>query len=627
MSFEQQNSFEYREPTKNELLLEGFQSQLDAVAKNFRARGIQNCQVQKNRVVVDYSQTLFAVPVSYFDARKDEECVAWICGSPLEDKMAYTIPEFRNFDMGSTEISKHAEKHWLQEASESTKIVKSRPMFMYPEQFDLEPEEVWPRNSDIMVIGDPYQSCDRERYTIIEYEYADEMIPPVLKWKLEGLVEQEIFERARSWFRNQFFEDIRGAERGHGRWSVSGGSPYARVSDMALDLAAQMYTKTVLGADEHDFTRMKLAASEFKYLLEKLRNGLWSIADVAHYFRDYEQENVVEMFHQKEEIRGKVGDPRMWEDFVERWNNYLAKVLPLNVIRLPDLDKRVAQARYWIKELPTAKSPQRVNEGLYYLNELYFNFMQFYNKEIPENTAIYDDSIADATDTGLMASGAFGAYIPGKVLDMRTTKLLENVRYVIESAEKYMQEVAPKLQYIEEGLSRAPLSPEIKYHVLRTYEHPLLNNYLMQKRAKKAVPLHGFFPYQMPPGVEKQDRIVALTSVTMHGWNHLSEPGFYEDISTAIDYLKLGGKYILGPVNQYVHFGGYESDFDSKGLCEALEKLAAEGKITFEFHGKSEMKGYKNDDEDSEVDMAAEDSMQMLRVNQSAASLVITRIK
>ena len=159
---------------------------------------------------------------------------------------------------------------------------------------------------------------------------------------------------------------------------------------------------------------------------------------------------------------------------------------------------------------------------------------------------------------------------------------------------------------------------------LKSYETKLVDSYLFKKRTQKAVPLHGFFPYDMPK-IDPQDRILALTSVTMHGWNAMNESEFRHDIESAIPFLNIGGKYILGPVNQHVYFGGYSSDFDASGLTAALQSLEKEGRISYYFV-VGQRQGYNEFGSIDRQSDKPQTTSTHLSTNESATSLVITRL-
>lgn len=109
----------------------------------------------------------------------------------------------------------------------------------------------------------------------------------------------------------------------------------------------------------------------------------------------------------------------------------------------------------------------------------------------------------------------------------------------------------------------------------------------------------------------------------MHGWNRLSEQGFYKDLKGALPFLKKGGKYILGPINQRLYFSGYNSEFNAKALTIALQTLKEDGLIEYEFR-----KGDKNGNggEDGFFEERNWDpNIEVLHDNESACSLIITK--
>ncbi len=341
--------------------------------------------------------------------------------------------------------------------------------------------------------------------------------------------------------------------------------------------------------------------------------------------------NLREWFELKESAVAQMGHPERWNEFMQHWNAYL-DALPMEYLRerVDDLDKKIIQARHWLSVLPTAQSPERVTNGLYALEHFYAELRVYESPEHPETATLTNYDIEQATDRDF---GSFGYFIPGYVVSLRTKKTIEEAIARCTQLLTYSEGFFPQVLKEERRLNEAGIhfDPETLFHYFSTLERAYTRQHFFQQRTRHAAALHGFFPYRMP-GIEPQDRIIALTSVTMHGWNHLNEQGFYDELTASIQYLRDGGKYILGPINQYTYFSGIpDATFDAEGFNRALERLAAEGTITYEFHhGRreydQEFDTFPYKDEEEEIADDADGRPRLLHNGESAHCLVITKV-
>jgi len=524
-------------------------------------------------------------------------------------------------------------QEWLLEASRARKIVKSRPAFLYPELFDLPDKEVWPKNADIAVIGDPYQACDKEGVTIIEYEYADELFPPVIADGLEDKTENERWHATRSWYESLHDEDLRALGTMYGIFSPNWGNPYRHTVDEAIEACANLTSSLSFETDPNDVWNWEdwdQYVVGLRQRVQSLVTGSWSLKDYLDVFKDSPEciEGLHEFFNYKQMTVELIGKPEAWIDFTERWERYLEQ-LPQERLRqvVPGYEKKLSQVHHWLRELPTAASPDRVNNGMNYLDQFYTEMFQ-YDETPPEDwhkSPFYSDEVASARSHGMMADGAFGFFVPGHPVSLRTRKFLETMVRRVENTVTYAKTIWPELIRQRQSLLDDEISfdSNTMHSYLKSFETPFLKSLFFHQMTQRAVPIHGFFPDQvdaLPP----QDRILALTSVTMHGWNHLNEEGFYQNLEASLPFVKPGGKYILGPVNQSIYFSGIEGGFDTQGLTKALERLRDEGKIDYVFmKGKREyVNEYGPEDIPAEVEYGPKN---VLLPGESAHSLTITR--
>lgn len=618
--------------------------------------GWRDVRLDPSRSVVQADGTVLAIAIQVtteFHEQRD----GWLTVDFSADGAASYVNDINGEVVETVQLPKEFEMAWLQHASEQRKIVKSRPSWMYPELFHLPNEEVWPKDAKVAVIGDPFQSCDREGVTIIECEYADEMIPSYLR----AVIDQENFDASlvEDWLRSTYFEDLESVGKMYGLYVPDpSGNPYQAMVSRCFELCAAVAedlrsAREVSPEHRAEFRKLETFAKQ-------LVDGSWSMKDAEVFLNIQEQESAVEdrkrkteefvrsrgqtldshafdrypkpqeelrnLFGLKQAVMEQLGDPAAWEKYLSVWERYFSN-LPLDMLRehVPDIDQRAEQAQYWLKIIPTVKSSARVAKGLAALEKFAYDLFPYGNEEQPETAILHDPEVLQALDRDF---GSFGFSVPGFPVNLRTKSTIHEGLNRVHQAMAYVEGLAPhlekELQRLEE--LNIPLSPETKFQYFKTLEQAWVRQHFFVKRTQRAQPLHGFFPHKMQD-IEPQDRILALTSVTMHGWNRMREPEFKKEIELSLPYLKPnGGKYILGPVNQYVYFGGGYSDFDADGLTRVLQQLASEGKITYEFHkGVREYHNANDEYEDNGTDQW-DPNPAVLHNGESAHSLVITRL-
>ncbi|MBP7992626.1 MAG: hypothetical protein KAZ30_03135 [Candidatus Magasanikbacteria bacterium] len=546
----------------------------------------------------------------------------------IEQKLEVVKPD-AGFELG-----------WLRDYSEIIKVVKSRPAWMYPELFELPTQEVWPKNANVAVIGDPFQACDKEGVTMIEYEYADEMVPPVLQLWLEG--KTELQKPIENWLDSLYRENIGALNRLYGSFAPSKQNPYIAYFKYCEFLVTMVAEEMVTG----QVTDPQLAENieKARILGEKLRKGNWEkeegkelvlAVDEIFYQKYYSEKDPIDTteglddwYEYKEESLKSLGDPESWTEYLKRWNLYLEKI-PTQRLKdlIPDWDRKLNQAKYWLEIIPKAKSPERCAAGRNYLDDFFNEIASYRDESVPEMANLFDPDIAFIESKGIMSDNVLGFFQPGYPLNRRNREtLLEGIGRV-DQMQKYATYIFPKLQAEKKRIEElnAPMSVEMQKKYLEQLEKALAEQAFFYKRTQKAIPVHGFFPHNMPE-IDQQDRILALTSVTMHGWNHMDYEGFKKDLVPALNYLKIGGKYILGPINQQVYFGGGYSDFKCRDLTHVLKELKESGIIEYEFKKGTRNHAGEFDEYEDDAKDWSKDSQDLLP-DESAHSLVITRLK
>ncbi|MFH2062592.1 MAG: hypothetical protein ABIJ46_00350 [bacterium] len=583
--------------------------------KDIRASGLVDAH-PSGSPYVNADGVVFALPFECYRQQTGADEKVMVTVSMDGDRMLYLLNGDVRRPLAESELPQAMQEEFLLEMSRSSKVVKSRPMFMYPDLFDLPREEVWPKGADITVIGDPYQLCDREGVTIVEYEYADEIMPSIL---LDAIRREEVPNDG--WYEDLYHEDLRALDTMYGQYTPTSGNPYLATVHDGLNLMSRISETLSLDrpTDQKTLDDWQSELERLQELIGRLVDGSWSIEDFAELQESY-QEDFMTFFDYKQESLDALGDPKKWNEYLNRWERYLSG-LPNDRLRreMDGYDKKIEQARHWMSVLPTSKSPSRAASGLQWMENLYHEIAS-YAETGDHNDPLIDTEISDALSNGLMADGAFGYFVPGYPISARNRRFLETVNRQAGNMLDYANYIWPQLSTEANRLKTddVELNEQTLFAYLRPTEQGLIRERYFKKHAQKSVPLHGFFPYRC--SFDPQDRILALTSVTMHGWNSLDQKGFRDDLEAALPFLKVGGKYILGPINQRVYFGGVDEGFDANGLTQVLKTMHGEGKIDYRF-----VKGQRQYEDSwrEEPEYGPEDE---LLPGESAASLVITRL-
>jgi len=620
---------EQREPLDEnelEMLLHKYMPQ-------FRAWGYPHVESKKQHIK-DYQGRIYGLQLSLYNEKLDSYEDAWIViDHSLDSGREYAYRFSLNNEILDTyQIPDEFELEWIRDVSSSTKIVKSRPSYLYPELFGLPADEVWSKNAKSMVIGDPYQLCDREGVTIIEYEYAEEIVPPIID-TFYGSRRDFTHNECVGWYENLHHEDLRSLGGMYGMYTPDNGNPYRHFAEECFHrvvdvLSAMEQDVQGNGAKQAEMLwSSQQEINELRTLLQKILDGIWEVDDFRDAFEGTSAwDDFMKFFQYKQYAMEQLGDPSAWKDYIGEWETYLEQ-LPYDYLRarITDFDTRVSRVKKILADLPTTKSARLANDRVEAVQNFYEENLQYYDRNDPALENLSVSALSDTYSRGLMSDGALGFFRPGFVLNARSKRFLEECVRHVERMHIYRQGILPKLDSMHQQTQQVGFGEETMTHLLASFERPLLREYLFKKRTERAIPLHGFFPHDMPK-VDQQDRIIALTSVTMHGWNYLDEAGFYHDIESSLPFLKIGGKYILGPVNQSVYFRGHnDMDFDAQALTRALKKMEQEGHITYEFvkqdpDDRNPDFGYSEKSEENDPDV------HVLHNDEAARSLVITRI-
>ncbi|MBU0614007.1 hypothetical protein KJ766_01835 [Patescibacteria group bacterium] len=357
-----------------------------------------------------------------------------------------------------------------------------------------------------------------------------------------------------------------------------------------------------------------------------LDNPTYSREEAERYTSRYNHwkevmDGINDFYDTKQWALDRLGDSEGWTEFVSVWSEYIEN-LPIDFLkeRVPDFDKKIKRLKYWLGILPGATSNIRVAKGVREMEDIYFEFVTFYDSEDAIAKSLYDERI-NSNDRD------FGVKVPGFPISMRTRKFLEEMSHRFEQLTMYGDTLFPQLVAEKTRLEDlgVPMDEKVLLEYLGSLQRSWSKAHFFQQ-PRRAVALHGFFPHDFPE-IDSQDRILALTSVWMHEGEHLSESQFRGDVEAALPFLKIGGKYIIGPINKAIYFGGTESYFDCEGLTRALQSLADEGKIEFEFR-KGVSRNIQSDFNGTEDTLIneLESNTQKLSHNESASCVIITRL-
>lgn len=603
-------------------------------------------RVENKPGVTGFGGESIALQVSARNERTREREHGWIYLQMNADQTANYKCTLNREVIETVRLPSEFNMEWMQEYSRTHKVVKSRPKWMYPELLGVSHEEVWPKDAKIAVIGDPYQSCDGEGITIMEYEYAEEIQPPVLRGVL---TRDEALKSKVDWFYEDLFhEDIRALENMYGYATPYHANPYALHFKNCIDFIGRVSQSL---AKDESIEEYRAEFKNIKRLTEGLTKGLWTKQDgeqicgklLAEAEEEHDEvrrekilndletwfilkQNAVESYE-----HGKPAEKILvesWEKFKVKFLQYFRE-MPREMLqgKIEGFNDKYAQALYWCRELPKTASMERARMGIEYLEGFISDVYPYYDERDPKTHILREPDILNFNDP------EFGLGLPTSVVSGRVKRILNEGLLRAEQIMQYADGILPLLKSESERIDslNIPIDDATRHAYIKGLESAWVKQHFFRKRTQRAVPVHGFFPYKTG-GMEPQDRIVALTSVTMHGWNDLDEAGFRKDLTTALPYLKLHGKYILGPVNQHVYFGG-QSNFKADELTKVLQDLKAQGVIEYKF-----VKGLRSDNggggsnfdayDDEEERKAGWDSDdQVLHQDEAAHSLVITRIK
>ncbi len=533
----------------------------------------------------------------------------------------------------------------LESVSRETKVVKSRPPFLYPQLMGVDYDELFPREKKVAIIGDPYMACDFENGTIVEYEFGEEIMPNFAHVIVSGGNEHvSIFNVASSFYEYVDREDMDALGRiGHVLERPNNaereGNPYwhtihdlhmliGTCGEIAEGVVSGLISEEQLADDVEVLARERLISLHKK--VKDLVEGTWLRADYEQEIQTDDERAILDFFfHLKQRSRDNKGRAMEWKRYKDTWNNYLQNI-PLERIKqdIPDIERKIAGVHHWLEVLPETDARARIREGLRRLEDFYFSIVDWGQRNLEGEwwnvqNQIRDSVIEDTKNIGMMSDGVFGIDIPGSALPRRVEEFLLRTERRAENVITYIEEILPKLLGEMNRIKQsAPgMNEETLYRYIKSHERALIKSFIPVPRPKRAVAIRGFFPDAVD--IDKQDRIVALTSVTMHGWNRLNQEGFRKNIEDALVFLNDGGKYILGPVNQEVYFGHPQGIFDCEGLTRALQELRKEGKIDFSFvKGVREYGGW-SDDTEKDVEFSSE--VDVLASGEAAKSLIITR--
>jgi len=635
------------------------ETRLRELSQVFEIGGRVNTHTVPGSEVVGMNGELYAIQITFQNGRNGHTDTDFITFELGEDRMGYYRDQYSNMIIETVALPDVFVEQWMKEVSEGTKIVKSRPAFMHPELFKLPPEDVFPPNADIAVIGDPFTAIDRERATIVEYEYASELLPPVLSAYISGSSETG----TNNWLENLYFEDIRALEGVifGPQFTPKDGNVYKDFVQDVIHACDELATTIATGA--FNDTKAHGQLSELRRRAKKFIDGSWTMNDakelynmlgvnaetynerkieiiskdnptlsreeVISYFKTnnaYQnlEKNITVFFETKQQQIDSLGNHEAWGEFVEQWSKY-TEALPVEYLRVHDneVNRKIGRLKYWLSELPNATSHARVTKGVREMEDIYFDWLVFYDQENPETDTLWNFRL-NSNDRD------FGVSVPGFPVSLRTRKTLEEFVSRFEQLTTYGETLFPQLVKEKERLEGIGISLTSK----------TLNQYLGDleiawsrthffRQPNKSIALHGFFPFDFP-SIEPQDRILALTSVWMHEGEFLGQEGFSRNIECALPYLKIGGKYIIGPINKNAYFGGYGDGFDNEGLNRALIAFKEQGIISYKFQKGERTYINSLDDvyEEDERNKKYEQGNELeLGEGEAAHSLVITRLK
>lgn len=593
-------------------LLEWFESKQNIFESN---RVHVEIDTTRERVeMVDGS--ILAIPVTVDPATNDEyeeTYQSWIVADIDKNKsrIIYKLT-YQNILIEARGITPAESFELRQSTDQIRKKVTARQMYSYPGHFLLESKEVWPNfPAQCLIVGDPYQRCDREGGIIVDYEYADEILPDI-----ERLIEQH---RAGALSREEltlrivlFFEDLHTGDEFaiqmmYGGYVDISGNPYKffihkcfqSIVDAIGDYAL---TKNIGGLEG------RLNVLQDEYL--SLRNGTWSIEDYIKNCHNETARQALQLFYELKEDSIHP-DERLKNEYVNTWRSFLEEI-PKKRQMDSVCEEKIRYITENLSLFINARSPAQLQRYIGKLQNLYDELVIYANHQLEPTESIdiqdseswgddirtrnlvYSPVLSDTFNTGMMSDSSFGVSIPGFPMNRRVDGYLADAVDLNRRIYTYIKEIQPIIER-EKGKiekEKIPLSEEIKKLHISKARQGMVREKIHKQRTQKSTILHGFFPDGMPE-IDPVDRIIALYSTSTHVWETFTEPEEFEQtILQSIRFLKPGGKYIAGPIDYgryqiWVREGdvpeGMSSRFSVEALHSACQTLHKKGLIDFYF--------------------------------------------
>lgn len=550
---------------------------------------------------------------------------------------------------------------------EGIKKVTPRTPQQYAQEFKIPFKEIWPAEKDLLVIGDPYQQCDLPNTTLIDYEYIDEILPPMFhvlhdhrKAKHEGNRKEVIHRDISNWFDELHSGNLMAIEKSQSFMGIKIASHLDGLLDEMRDILTDVVNKHAENKfDQNDAQFVRTISEEewktlddrwrkFSTLAQKVKDSNWKPEDFTHlprYEDPYEMEALKTGYSisirnnpTPEDIKKqqliKLEEQSKW---LSTWKKYWDGLPQDTISKNPELQKALENVKHCVNELGDIRQNIGKGRGETLWNMLCKNYGKLKSKafeNIPNGIEVNDFgryfttngspaetqspwNLFEFDPDSLDDNTLFPPNTWGNNLNRRVQLLVDESIDTVSRFIVYFKSIFPKLLPDEKELASAGISETSRVQYTSTYEKPLIREMLFRLRAKHAVPLHGYFPYDMPE-IQPKDRILALYSVSTHVWDSFKySEQFEENIRASLSFLKTGGQYILGPVNYRDYRLRRENpwsflsnySFAGNELEEALSKLQKEGIITYEF-----------------IDSLSSDPSEF-KTGDSAASLIITKIK
>jgi len=612
---------------------------VDSLHNRFSRLGIQAKLDSSRESIVTMNAEVLAIPVEidYKNADEfDDGEESWVRATLLDNKIEYRLShsgqllETRNY----TETEKFEVSISVDSAQKS---VTARSASAHAGELGLPFRDVFPKQSDIAVIGDPYQKVDLDGVSIIDYEFADEIIPDIRgfiakldrgEWGFDELLSSV----------KQFFSALHpgndmAIRNVHGSFSPYRGNPYAKfVEECNLLVAEYIYAM----GDSKKIDALSRVIPKMQRRFTDLRLGNWTIEDYAEKFHDEhdpaEALAGLEIYYsiKEDSIRA---DRTAWNNYIKSYEAFLARV-PGSAIADLGLEDDVESVRHWINEVPkiSSNAPGRLQEAINTFDRVYNKIVSTTvnhpavrklaaahrgmigidvlhdgeylgssdavdNENISEEDVLaylVDNRISDTGSTGIMSDSHFGLGTPGIPINHRVSGYLEEMVDFLNRMDVYARNIIPVLKNEKSRIvgNGIDFDNDAMEYYISSLERAFIREQLHRKRTSHANVIHGFFPEGMKNGLNEMDRIIGVYSISTHVWAEYSSPAEFEDnLREAISFLKPGGKMMVGPLNYRAYriwqrsgdlLDNYEY-FDGDSLNSALSSLRDEGLIRFSF--------------------------------------------